>query len=231
MSNFSNNTVEILGGNASNDMWALAASLSIGAPTSGTWLLNQRFMDAYGQEWVCIVGGTPGTWMLVGNKPSALSYDSTTGWNTYTPTWTASLATVYPGNSTLTGRYQKVGRTCTFVIDLLCGSTVNGGSGYYDFTLPPGCVAGPTRQTNLHVLYDGYGISLLGFAYTVPGGTAVIPYLPTRQGGGMYDLQGACNESTIGGGPATSVPYVGGGANFPITSGANLEIWGTYETV
>lgn len=34
----------------------------IGAPTSGTFALKQKWVDAYGATFLCTVAGTPGTW-------------------------------------------------------------------------------------------------------------------------------------------------------------------------
>jgi hypothetical protein len=56
-------------------------------------------------------------------------------WTTYTPTWTASTNPAI-GNGTLTGKYIKVGRTCTVVIKLTMGSTTTYGSGGYAFSVP-----------------------------------------------------------------------------------------------
>ncbi|MFF3300975.1 hypothetical protein [Streptomyces sp. NPDC002908] len=57
-------------------------------------------------------------------------------WSTYTPTWTSSGTNPSLGNGTLTGRYIKIGRTCTASILLTTGSTTTYGTGTYLFSLP-----------------------------------------------------------------------------------------------
>jgi hypothetical protein len=39
-----------------------------GAPTTGTWGVGEFVVDYTGQIWICIVGGTPGTWVAVGSQ-------------------------------------------------------------------------------------------------------------------------------------------------------------------
>lgn len=57
-------------------------------------------------------------------------------WTTFVPTWTASTTNPSIGNGTLTSRWMKVGRTVTWVGNLWCGSTTNGGSGLWNVSLP-----------------------------------------------------------------------------------------------
>ncbi|MEU2143627.1 hypothetical protein ABZ741_04850 [Streptomyces globisporus] len=57
-------------------------------------------------------------------------------WTSYTPTWTSSGTNPSLGNGSITGRYMKVGRTCTASILLTTGSTTTYGSGTYLFGLP-----------------------------------------------------------------------------------------------
>jgi hypothetical protein len=48
-----------------------------GPPTSGTHVLAEFWRDTLGGEWVCTVGGTPGTWKQV--KPAAVTADPASG--------------------------------------------------------------------------------------------------------------------------------------------------------
>jgi hypothetical protein len=57
-------------------------------------------------------------------------------WTSYTPTWTGATTNPVIGNGTLTGRYIKVGRTCTVSLLLIPGSTTTYGAGTYLFGLP-----------------------------------------------------------------------------------------------
>ncbi|WP_371624040.1 hypothetical protein OG245_15115 [Streptomyces sp. NBC_01116] len=57
-------------------------------------------------------------------------------WTSYTPTWTSSGTNPALGNGTITGRYMKVGRTCTVSFLLTTGSTTTYGTGTYLIGLP-----------------------------------------------------------------------------------------------
>lgn len=54
----------------------------------------------------------------------------------FTPTWTASTTNPTLGNGTLTGRYTKNAKQVDATVELVVGSTTNGGSGTYSFALP-----------------------------------------------------------------------------------------------
>lgn len=73
-----------------------------------------------------------GNWLAAGLIATAAD----TAWTAYTPTWIASTTAPSIGNGTLIGRYQRVGRTVSLVIDLTAGSTTTFGGGNYSFTLP-----------------------------------------------------------------------------------------------
>lgn len=57
-------------------------------------------------------------------------------WTTFTPTWTGSGSNPAIGNGTFTARYQRVGKTITFLIATSLGSTTTIGTGTYSWTLP-----------------------------------------------------------------------------------------------
>jgi len=58
------------------------------------------------------------------------------GWDTYTPTWTASTNPAI-GNGAIAGRYKRQGSVVHFWISLLMGSTTTYGSGQWSIGLPP----------------------------------------------------------------------------------------------
>ena len=58
------------------------------------------------------------------------------GWQSYTPTWTAGTTNPSIGNGTLAGRYTQIGKTCTVCISFSAGSTTTFGSGNWSFSLP-----------------------------------------------------------------------------------------------
>ncbi|MER5892272.1 hypothetical protein [Streptomyces sp. NPDC001876] len=86
----------------------------------------------------------PKTW-VVGEVVSAATMNTEirdqfnsmfAAWTTYTPTWTGATTNPVLGNGVITGRYIKVGRTCTASIQLTTGSTTTYGSGAYSFGVP-----------------------------------------------------------------------------------------------
>lgn len=51
-----------------------------GAPTTGTWAVNDVVLDSIGVVWRCTVAGTPGTWVAaVNGTPLAVAYTGTMG--------------------------------------------------------------------------------------------------------------------------------------------------------
>ncbi len=63
---------------------------------------------------------------------------STAASTAYTPVWSANGTAVSLGNGTVTGSYKWVGKWCRIRITLTMGSTTTFGTGFYQFTLPPG---------------------------------------------------------------------------------------------
>ena len=57
-------------------------------------------------------------------------------WQSYTVSWTAESTNPAIGNGTLAGRYNVIGKLCTYVLGLVMGSTTNYGSGNWAFSLP-----------------------------------------------------------------------------------------------
>jgi hypothetical protein len=70
------------------------ADTTSGAPATGTWSTGDFCWDATGAEWVCMSGGTPGTWVLATGNAFALPAwylraDQTLG-TAFSWTWTNS---------------------------------------------------------------------------------------------------------------------------------------------
>lgn len=62
---------------------------------------------------------------------------STAAWQTYTPTWGSTTGTQPTvGNGTVSGRYQKVGKTVHLWVRILVGSTTTFGSAQWTLSLP-----------------------------------------------------------------------------------------------
>lgn len=57
-------------------------------------------------------------------------------WTAYSPSWTSLGTQPSLGNGTLTGAYQKIGRTVLFKISLTAGGTTTFGTNVYLFSLP-----------------------------------------------------------------------------------------------
>lgn len=57
------------------------------------------------------------------------------GWDTYTPSWTASTNPAI-GNGAIAGRYKRQGAVVHVWISLLMGSTTTYGSGQWNLSLP-----------------------------------------------------------------------------------------------
>lgn len=53
------------------------ATTTVGPPTSGTYALDEKWVDAKGGLFVCTVAGTPGTWAQV--RPAIVGADPGTG--------------------------------------------------------------------------------------------------------------------------------------------------------
>lgn len=83
-------------------------------------------------------------------------------WTAYTPTWLTAGAGADPtlGNGTLVARWAKVGKIVSVKIRLTWGSTTNGGSGDWTFSLPTGATPAVNTSTNV------------GTALTLDAGTA-----------------------------------------------------------
>lgn len=111
-------------------------------------------------------------------------------WTPYTPAWSSSGTNPSTGNGSLQGRYKRVGDLVHVWLRLEFGSTTNGGTGAWSFTLP----VAPTEQDILPAMavdsspvgrYSGIAsLSTSGFVDRVmtPGGasnignTATIPF-------------------------------------------------------
>lgn len=129
-----------------------------------------------------------GTDLLRWNGSSWDTYFKVPGaWTAYTPSWTASTTNPSLGNGTLIGRYQKIGRTVIFHVNLITGSTTSYGSGSYSFSLPPFTVAnvGASFIGTAHLLGND---RWAGQIVLSPAAAAYAPFFPlsatnTRVGG------------------------------------------------
>ena len=155
-----------------------------------------------------------------------LAADATSGedeaWTSFTPTWTTSGSEPSIGNGTLIGYYTLIGKTCFFKIWLLAGSSTNGGSGAFTFSLPVAAKSGSGEQ---HVLCKGYtgggspANSYAGLGVIYDGADTVSPFLPTDPDS---SVQGNVSNSSPNSPSMTS--------GFAFNESGNLFIGGAYET-
>ena len=131
-------------------------------------------------------------------------------WTSYTPSWTATTTNPTVGNGTLIGRYQKIGRTVIFHVNLICGSTTTYGSGSYNFTLPPFAVAnvGASFIGTAHLLGND---RWMGQTVLSPSATAYAPFFPLS------------TTNTRIGGQSPTQPET-------LASGAQVRMTGVYES-
>lgn len=109
------------------------------------------------------------SWVVITGDPGA--------WTSYTPTWTAATTNPVLGNGTLVGRYMRSGRTITFDINLIPGTTTTFGSGNYAFAIPvPAANAGESLIGNAQLLET---IRWMGQTVISPNATTTSPFFPT----------------------------------------------------
>lgn len=96
--------------------------------------------------------------------------------STYTPTWAGGGVAI--GNGSLSGYYQKIGKTMHVQIYLLGGSTTNwGGATAWTFTVPEIAATGPQYIGIAQILDSGTGFHTA--AVTLASGGTTISLTPT----------------------------------------------------
>ena len=99
-----------------------AGATTSGAPTTGTFAVGDYVVDQTGNEWVCTVAGTPGTWVALRNatqlQGTAVSSTAPTSnqvltYNSGTSSWTPTTASA--GGLTLISTTTVSGTTTTSV--------------------------------------------------------------------------------------------------------------------
>ncbi|MEV7364239.1 hypothetical protein [Streptomyces sp. NPDC091299] len=117
--------------------WRLATVTAVGTGTVTADGLVCRRMEAYTMplvgDLVVISQSSSGNWRAEGRIDSG----NGTGWQSYTPAWTATSTNPSIGNGSLEGRYTRLpNRTAVATVRLAIGSSTNIGSGTYVFGLP-----------------------------------------------------------------------------------------------
>jgi hypothetical protein len=149
-------------------------------------------------------------------------------WSSYSPGWaTTGGGGSQPsiGNGTLTGRYIQIGKTVHVNISLTFGSTTNGGSTEYSFTLPVAAVTLTSREQLIRAKAFTTGtFNFMGHGLIGSGATTVVPYFPASASNCSL---GPARNADSGGQTTTGVPVIAGA--FTWTNGTNMILHGTYE--
>lgn len=122
---------------------------------------------------------------------SKLAFDAD---QAYTPSFVAQSGGAAVGNGTLQGRYLRIGKLVIFNIELVIGSTTNGGAGNWRFGLPVAAAAFPfTRGAGWGLLYrNATASSLTNVAIdVVANGTDTAPTFATGTPGILGSVNGA----------------------------------------
>lgn len=89
----------------------------------------------------------------VGSKVLASEFNAVTigDWTSYTPQWTTTGAGADPalGNGSLIAKYISIGKLAIVKLRLVWGTTTTGGSGNWQWTLPPGLTPAVNNNSNL----------------------------------------------------------------------------------
>lgn len=115
-------TVKITGKNGLFPRIFDGRKTTAGAPTSGTWLIDDEVIDSDGMTWRCTVSGTPGTWVnpLATYIAAAIAASSPVA--TYVA-YTPADVGITVGNGIRVARYSLSGKRCSVRWSLILGST------------------------------------------------------------------------------------------------------------
>ncbi|MFE6500779.1 hypothetical protein [Kitasatospora sp. NPDC057738] len=92
-------------------------------------------------------------------------------WQTYVPTWTASVTAPGVGGGSLTSRWCRVGRMITWVGSLILGAGSNGGTGLWSMSLPVQAANTGVLQTGTCDYVAAGDNEYLGLVQIGPGAT------------------------------------------------------------
>jgi hypothetical protein len=148
-------------------------------------------------------------------------------WTAFTPTWTAANTAPSVGNGAFLCYYKYLGaKTVAVRYALTFGSTSNGGTGAWTFTLP-GVVAGRSGAGEQMIpakVYSASGTTTYVGAALVNGANTFSVYMPLSSTSSNLAV---VQNATSGGGAGTGIPVVA--ANYTFTTGSNMTIEGLIE--
>jgi hypothetical protein len=108
-------------------------------------------------------------------------------WTTYTPIWTANTTNPDIGNGVLMGRYIKIGKLVIYTFYMSWGSTTDGGSGSWYFSLPAQASGDALRFCGSWYAYDSAVQRYAGTCIVVPNATTITRF-PINEGGTAWQL-------------------------------------------
>lgn len=120
---------------------------------------------------------TAGTTLAATGDFTGAANQNMGAWTTYTPTWTSSGTAPVVNNGVLVGRYTRIGRLITCIINFIPGSTTTFGTGNYSFALPVAAASsGATPPGNVQLLGTA---RWAGQVPVASGQSTVSPFFPT----------------------------------------------------
>lgn len=137
--------------------------------------------------------GADGLGLPVGGVVGTSVYGA---WTAYTPTWSGTIS-----NGTLTGAYQRIGRTVTWRISILWGSTTTHPASTQTLTLP------------------FLGNNVVGYGYANPASTPVGVVVSVATGTLTITMRSSNTPGTLFSNLAPATWNVG----------STLDVTGTYE--
>lgn len=158
---------------------------------------------------------------------SGAGQGSVGGWQSYVPTWTTTGSAATIGNGTLRGYYARTGNIVHYNIATVFGSSTNGGTGFYTWSLP---IRAATRAGfewwGTCKAYSNTGnVNFVGGAYVGSGNQVVQGFLPQSATNASCSTSGIRNSAT--GATGEGIPTIAGAYTW--TSGGNIILTGFYE--
>lgn len=151
--------------------------------------------------------------------------DNGGAWTAFTPTWAGAVTNPTIGNGSITAAHKRIGtKLCVFRIVFAFGSTTNGGTGAYTIGNLPFTTIGVEQTVLTKLFVPSVSGNFFGFGYLPPSNTQVLPQMPASTTNGLYNTM---QSAASGGAAGTGIPLIA--ASFPVQSGGNLVIGGTYE--
>lgn len=156
---------------------------------------------------------------------SGASRGGSGAWAKYPVTWTSSGSSPTIGNGVLSGFSARVGGLVFYNIVTGFGSSTNGGTGSYSWSLPtPALTRGSFEWHGTAKAYSNTAaMNYSGSAYVGSGALTVQAFLPRTD---TNTGHGACRNSTTGA-VGEGIPLVAG--NYTFTTGGKIVLTGFYE--